>query len=281
MIYRGPGRPPKLNKKSRQQINQENYRRRKEKLKVRQSESCISRPIPSKRKIEERRNPEHLILSSPCVVKDFTGGILVQCFQNVIPSEMLDTLQASTDHLLHDFPIATRTNSRGKTRAHTFGTWRESADHPFQTGNTNSGPALEWILFNGGLIGLLDELFKKSFPALHKEYYNAIADIETETFGAWANITVNHNFACKPHRDKKDFYHGLCWVIPFGSWTGGNICFKEIDVEVKLNSSDVICFASAKLTHWVQSYIGERNSLVLFTHHSMFYPICNTEIQNQ
>ena len=129
-----------------------------------------------------------------------------------------------------------------------------------------------WIKKNEKLILELNRLFRRHFPLLFTEYKSITDSLETTTFGAWCTLSLNIDIAVHPHYDKKDYKNGFCWIVPFGSYQGGNLCFQELDVEVELAAGDVCCFQSSCLYHWVKPYSGHRYSLVLFTHQTMFIP---------
>ena len=74
------------------------------------------------------------------------------------------------------------------------------------------------------------------------------------------------------HIDANDYKNGLCFVIPFGNWIiGGQLIFPDINLEVELSSGDLICFQSHSLSHFVNDFEGERNSIVLFCDNNLFF----------
>lgn len=74
----------------------------------------------------------------------------------------------------------------------------------------------------------------------------------------------------KPHKDKKDFRHGLCWIVPFGQFKGGELFFRELGITVHMRPGVVLAFKSYELMHEVNAYKGWRYSLVLYQHQNMF-----------
>ncbi|KAJ7792854.1 hypothetical protein B0H14DRAFT_2928965 [Mycena olivaceomarginata] len=63
------------------------------------------------------------------------------------------------------------------------------------------------------------------------------------------------------HRDKLDKL--FCVVIPFGSWTGGELCMFEPGFVFRLHAWDMVLFPSCDVTHFNLHFEGIRMSLVL------------------
>lgn len=55
----------------------------------------------------------------------------------------------------------------------------------------------------------------------------------------------------------------LCVVVPFGTWTGGELCLYEAGLVFELKAGDILVFPSSELTHFNLHFLGERGSLVL------------------
>jgi hypothetical protein len=51
--------------------------------------------------------------------------------------------------------------------------------------------------------------------------------------------------------------------MPFGDWEGGELCFVEQGLVVKLHSCDFVAFPSHTNTHFNLHYKGLRGSFVL------------------
>jgi hypothetical protein len=91
-------------------------------------------------------------------------------------------------------------------------------------------------------------------------------------FGKWAAIAINCNLdesGIGLHSDAHDFRDGLCWTIPFGNFTGGDLNFPDLNLRVQYKSGDVASFLSLQ-RHEVKRFRGSRYSLVLFTHNTVF-----------
>ena len=83
-------------------------------------------------------------------------------------------------------------------------------------------------------------------------------------FSWWPDTSVNINHAVEYHVDKSDDKEGICCVIIFGDFTGGELCFPDAQVYVNTTNGAIILFHSAKYHHVVAKFKGVRNSIVLF-----------------
>ncbi|KAJ6624418.1 hypothetical protein B0H10DRAFT_1784774, partial [Mycena sp. CBHHK59/15] len=63
------------------------------------------------------------------------------------------------------------------------------------------------------------------------------------------------------HRDEGD--KRLCLVIPFGPFTGGQLCLYEAGLSFDLKLGDILVFPSCDLTHFNLHFKGLRGTLVL------------------
>jgi len=72
---------------------------------------------------------------------------------------------------------------------------------------------------------------------------------------------VNIGAQLEPHTDPKD--EGLCVVIPFGSWKGGELCLYDVGIVLELEPGDVVLFPSDRITHFNLEVEGLRGSLVM------------------
>lgn len=78
-------------------------------------------------------------------------------------------------------------------------------------------------------------------------------------------ITLNKNFKCKPHLDKKN--RGVTMIKSFGNYTGGNLCVENSDgttTSVDLRSEPYY-FYGYKTKHWVEDFEGLRYTAVFYT----------------
>ncbi|KAJ7272360.1 hypothetical protein C8J57DRAFT_1507215 [Mycena rebaudengoi] len=77
----------------------------------------------------------------------------------------------------------------------------------------------------------------------------------------FGGFVVNIAVATRGHRDAGDKL--FCVVIPFGRWTGGELCLFEPGFVFRLRPWDIILFPSCDITHFNLDFQGVRLSLVL------------------
>ncbi|KAJ7763440.1 hypothetical protein B0H16DRAFT_1414177 [Mycena metata] len=77
----------------------------------------------------------------------------------------------------------------------------------------------------------------------------------------FGGFVINVSVSTRGHRDRFDKL--FCVVIPFGEWTGGELCLYEPGFVFKLRPWDIIIFPSWDLTHFNLDFEGVRLSLVL------------------
>ena len=116
-----------------------------------------------------------------------------------------------------------------------------------------------------------------------KNLYKAYSVVKKEhrPFDPFSTVMVNGEPIKKIHKDGKDYRDGLCLVIPFGNFSGGNLMFPSYKrefvldkgnnvISISLFKGDMIIFKSHTLHHGNNEvYWGERRSLVFFTHNSV------------
>ena len=60
-------------------------------------------------------------------------------------------------------------------------------------------------------------------------------------------------------------------MVPFGNFTGGELCFPTIGLKVKMEPGDLVAFDSFNMPHSVAEHEDERYSLVFHQHQTMFF----------
>jgi FkbM family methyltransferase len=77
-------------------------------------------------------------------------------------------------------------------------------------------------------------------------------------------ITLNKNFKCNPHHDKKN--QGITMIKAFGDYTGGDLCIEKNGKTVKIDiRKEPFYFNGSETLHWVDDFEGERYSVVFYT----------------
>lgn len=78
--------------------------------------------------------------------------------------------------------------------------------------------ATDWLEANKLLFEYMTQLFKKRFPNMWWKYEDIVSKLPERLTGAWSTAVVNIKFASARHIDVADYWNGLCWVIPFGTY---------------------------------------------------------------
>lgn len=79
----------------------------------------------------------------------------------------------------------------------------------------------------------------------------------------FSKLVVNTGAQTEGHTDPKD--DGLCVVIPFGEWEGGELCLYQPGLVLELQPGDVVAFPSDRIAHFNLEISGRRGSLVMAT----------------
>ncbi|KAJ7498855.1 hypothetical protein FB451DRAFT_1548628 [Mycena latifolia] len=77
----------------------------------------------------------------------------------------------------------------------------------------------------------------------------------------FGGFVINVSVSTRGHRDHFDKL--FCVVIPFGDWTGGELCLFEPGFVFRLRPWDILIFPSCDITHFNLHFEGVRLSLVL------------------
>ncbi|KAJ6492444.1 hypothetical protein C8R47DRAFT_1319303 [Mycena vitilis] len=77
----------------------------------------------------------------------------------------------------------------------------------------------------------------------------------------FGGFVLNLRASTWAHRDHGDKM--LCVVIPFGRYTGGQLCLYEVGFMFDLQAGDVLIFPSCDITHFNMHFTGKRGTLVL------------------
>ncbi|KAJ7748462.1 hypothetical protein DFH07DRAFT_775647 [Mycena maculata] len=105
---------------------------------------------------------------------------------------------------------------------------------------------------------------KKLLPDEHREIKIFVTKLPLNEWSAaypFGGFVVNVSACTDGHRDGFDKL--FCVVIPFGNWTGGEICLYELGLVFRLHAWNIMAFPSCEVTHFNLPFKGERLSLVL------------------
>ena len=186
--------------------------------------------------------------------------------KSVIPDSILSTLQQATTKMFESVPHFDDTRS---VKTYHLGFWRAYASHIDWTQDSRSEKAQQWLRDNASLFQLMNTICKEKFPELFLSYECLSKKLPEQPMGVFPTVAVNKG-PCSPHKDEKDYRDGLCFVLPFGDFTGAELAIKEMKIEIQLRPGDLVAFKSHLLTHWNKPMQGTRYSL-FFAHDNMFY----------
>lgn len=202
----------------------------------------------------------------------YTGDVLVKVYRQCIPPIFMQILLEAISNL-NNHPTFKSDTKRGILRVLHLGCWRKSSPSIFITSDTQHPTSERFISETSKIVEIVDNTFKNDFPDLH-QFYNSLS-LPHRYFKSFATCAVNMSLSTSGvalHHDKDDFKNGLCWVVPFGSFSGGNSTFKDLQLEIETKAGDILCFKSFQLEHGCTAFTGYRGSLVFFTGNTTFFP---------
>ena len=217
-------------------------------------------------------------LKDNTVVIDQYGVVVLWFLKNWIDKKVLEEMDAWVASKPSFRKIARRNmnNCRGLMETISFGVWqRRGGSYSFHftpTTKTDIGQeflkkfecAWEQVAV---AVEMVDEEYATTLRSVHKL---------PRSLGLFSFGVLNMQAPSKVHKDHRDFR--LSYSIPFGDFTGGNIWFPYIGVEVEARTSDVVLFNSKSHYHAVTRVIGNRKSIALANHTSTIsaYQNCST-----
>ncbi|KAJ6511160.1 hypothetical protein C8R45DRAFT_1162689 [Mycena sanguinolenta] len=115
---------------------------------------------------------------------------------------------------------------------------------------------------------ILAEAYSDFFQLLQLAEYNELSvfvehlplDASSPCY-PFGGFVVNLRVCTWAHRDHGD--KKICIVVPFGSFTGGELCLYETGFCFDLKLGDVLIFPSCDITHFNLHFTGVRGTLVL------------------
>jgi hypothetical protein len=117
-----------------------------------------------------------------------------------------------------------------------------------------------------GLHSEIERTFKNHFDLYLQ--YKAVNGDKNAINKAFKTMAVNIDGVSKPHIDGLDFDDGMCLVLPFGNYEGGDVVFYELGYRIELRSGDAIFFKSKQLLHGntsLKNALDQQFSLTFFT----------------
>ena len=68
-------------------------------------------------------------------------------------------------------------------------------------------------------------------------------------FGIFPTIAINFNAISNYHWDSNDNLDGLCFLVTLGDFEGGELCFPQLQIVIKLKSGQIVAFSSCLLLY--------------------------------
>lgn len=106
-----------------------------------------------------------------------------------------------------------------------------------------------------------DSRFNKKYTLLYDKLRDLIKNYDN-TF-KYTTIQVNKNVVCNPHKDKNNV--GLSYIIGLGDYLDGELIIENQKFDIK----NKFLLFDGKMTHYNNVFIGDRYSIIYFTHQSI------------
>lgn len=124
-------------------------------------------------------------------------------------------------------------------------------------------------------LGMLFEGLDQENYIRYKENFNimaansGLASLKFSNRACFLGVVLLVNLCAEPHKDASDTRDGWVAICCFGDFSGGNFVVPQLQLCLDFKPGDVIFLRSALFTHFVEPFIGERSSMVFFTHENM------------
>ena len=117
-----------------------------------------------------------------------------------------------------------------------------------------------------------DQLIQSHMPALHSRLRNITSKLPPtcramqNKLGLLTSRSFIVNCRTKRHIDSKDDVHGMCCILPLGSFVGANVCFPSLGLKILVPPGTFVFFRSYLLPHYITAFSGHRFCVVSFMH---------------
>lgn len=115
------------------------------------------------------------------------------------------------------------------------------------------------------LAPIVDAAFRINFPELRKFMAKVNGENDNNAAIAWKGFALNAS-GSSWHIDSNDYIDGICALVPFGDYTGGELAITDLKMTFDIRPGDIFFFSSRHLIHGNLEFIGERYSIVFFLH---------------
>ncbi|TFK58372.1 hypothetical protein BDN72DRAFT_782173, partial [Pluteus cervinus] len=156
------------------------------------------------------------------------------------------------------------------TRAHKIGVKRVNYGQrlPYECKDSAKDPEECELLSQ--IVAPIVEYLEEHLPTLLPEEYpvwvtyaNSLPLAGIPAAYPFTGLVINFCVSTSAHRDHND--EGLCAVIPFGEYDGGQLCLFEPGLVLDIKPGDIVIFPSADITHFNLHFNGERGSFVFYS----------------
>ncbi|CAB5386653.1 unnamed protein product [Rhizophagus irregularis] len=225
----------------------------------------------------EIRNSKNFryVTNSECIV-DGCGKTLVHLDGLDDFNAVIEATKAINSYYFHmlDNPIH-RSRSFWKNLAERFGAFISYGDLPYTTSDTASSHNIDHQNCVNDLLFALQPIsnsVNRFVNKYYEHYYTKLSKLTMgpfvpRTFGIFPTIAINFNVISNYHWDSNDDPNGLCFLVALGDFEGGELCFPQLQILVKLKPGQIVAFPSYLLLHGNLPIIrGIRFSIVYFVH---------------
>ncbi|PKC53703.1 hypothetical protein RhiirA1_478734 [Rhizophagus irregularis] len=218
--------------------------------------------------------------------------IVNQDHQTLVHLEKLDDQDAITqaavainDYYFHTLDNAShRSNEFWERFAENFGAFARNNTLPYtssnmaSTHNTNHQECVDKLIL---ALKPLSDSINRFAQNYYNDFYKKLSQLNwgpfaPRSFGIFPMISINYNIISKYHLDKNDHENSLAFLVVLGDFEGGEICFSEIKLVVKIRPGQVLVFSSRFLKHGnLKVTKGIRHSIVYYVHQDFFKELRN------
>jgi len=220
------------------------------------------------------------------IICDPKKKLLVHLFpQTSIPSDLLTTLSTSFQEYDTNITFSNYnyTHRRGDYQVCILGCWFKSRRflQPYMTAhycrphsgkdskrldNQHHIAAKRFQKANRNLFQLVEDLIRNNYPDIWDIYSKIKVPAGCHKFaGLFAAVAINKLVQTKIHQDLGDIKCGICVIICWGKFKGGELVFTELSACVPFPAGSIIMFCSALISHYNTPVDGDRYSMVFMT----------------
>ncbi|PKY45328.1 hypothetical protein RhiirA4_401076 [Rhizophagus irregularis] len=197
------------------------------------------------------------VTNSECIV-DGCGKTLVHLDGLDDFNAVIEATKAINSYYFHmlDNPIH-RSRSFWKNLAERFGAFISYGDLPYTTSDTASSHNIDHQNCVNDLLFALQPIsnsVNRFVNKYYEHYYTKLSKLTMGPFSLMVTLSLLLGY-------------GLCFLVALGDFEGGELCFPQLQILVKLKPGQIVAFPSYLLLHGNLPIIrGIRFSIVYFVH---------------